>query len=477
MPTIYSARWVLPITSPLIEDGALAIEETRIVGIGTRTEIGSRFPDSRIEDFGQAAILPGFINSHSHLELTVMRGFLEREERDFFAWLRKLTLARMAMTSEDLLVSATCGAIEAARAGVTCLADASSFATQAMKAMGNVSLRGIVYQESFGPDPKVANDNVARLQQQVGGMRECESDLVRAGVSPHAPYSVSAPQLELISRLAIEEKLPVMMHAAESDAEKLFMMEGHGVFADALNLRGIEWQAPGISTVKYLARHGVLATKPLLAHCLNVDDDDLDLITQSQAGIAHCPKSNAKLGHGRAPFAKFTSRGLKVGLGSDSVASNNTCDILEEARFATLLARLDGDSNPHVSKGSAASSDSETIRVLPGGWATAPATAVQALFAATLGGARALGLDDQVGALVEGMQADIAVVSLSGTHQQPVKDPVDTLVFSSSGRDVILTVVAGKEIYRDGRVGAVDESEVRQRLDQVRIKVDAAVST
>jgi 5-methylthioadenosine/S-adenosylhomocysteine deaminase len=451
MPIIYSARWVLPIVSPLIEAGAVAVEGTRIVGIGTRTEIKSRFPESRIEDFGQAAILPGFVNSHSHLELTLMRGFLEREELDFFAWLRKLTLARMAMTPEDLLVSATCGAIEAARAGVTCLADASSSATQAMKAMREVSLRGIVYQESFGPDPKLANDNVAKLRQQIAEMRECESDLVRPGVSPHAPYSVSAPQLELISRMAIDEKLPVMMHAAESQAEKLFLMEGEGVFAEGLKLRGIEWHAPGISTVKYLERHGVLATKPLLAHCLNVDDADLNFIKQSGAGIAHCPKSNAKLGHGRAPFAKFISRELKVGLGSDSLASNNTCDILEEARFATLLARIP-----------VASDD-----LFTGEHSTDPTTAAQALFAATLGGARALGLDDQIGALVEGMQADVAVISLDGTHQQPVKDPVDALVFSSSGRDVVMTVVAGKEIYRNGQVVTVDEVESRTRLARI----------
>src|SRR5260370_39645584 len=135
MPTIYSARWVLPIASRSIEDGVVAIENSKILGVGPRNAVISRFPDSRIEDFGQAAILPGLVNAHAHLELTVMRGFLEPEEGNFFAWLRKLTVARMAMTPEDLLVSATCGAIEAARAGITCAADASSAATEAMKAL------------------------------------------------------------------------------------------------------------------------------------------------------------------------------------------------------------------------------------------------------------------------------------------------------------------------------------------------------
>ncbi len=357
------------------------------------------------------------------------------------------------MTVEDLLASATLGAVEAARAGITCVADASSAATEAMKALREVGLRGIVYQESFGPDPSLAAENVAQLREQIGWMREMENDLVRAGVSPHAPYTVSAPQLELISRLAGDERLPVMMHAAESQAEKLLMLEGRGVFAEGLKARGIEWQAPGVSTIQYLARHGILETKPLLAHCINVDNTDLDLIRRTGAGIAHCPKSNAKLGHGRAPFAEFIAQGLNVGLGSDSVASNNTCDLLEEACFAALVARLPSTPNESFSGG-----------LLP------TVTAEQTLFAATLGGARALGLDQQIGALAEGMQADIIAVSLKGVHQQPVNNPVDALIFSSSGRDVLLTVVAGKEVYRDGRVSNVNEAELLSRIEAAKHK-------
>ena len=481
MTSIYSARWVLPIVSPAIEDGAVAVDGSKILVVGPRSEIISRFPGARISDFGQAAILPGLVNAHSHLELTVMRGFLESKEHDFAAWLRKLTTARMAMNGEDLLVSATCGAIEAARAGVTCFGDSSSSATHAMKALREVGLRGIVYQESFGPDPNLAGENVAGLRKQIAEMRDHESDFVRAGISPHAPYTVSAPQLELISRLSIDEKLPLMMHAAESQAEKSFMMEGLGRFAEGLKARGIDWQAPGISTIEYLARHGILETRPLLAHCINVDDSDLELIKQSGAGIAHCPKSNAKLGHGRAPFQKFLAHGINVGLGSDSVASNNTCDILEEARFGTLLARLDRGISPRVGEGASLDrGSSPTVRegartsdALADARATAPVSAAQSLFAATLGGARALGLENQVGALAAGMQADITVISINGAHQQPVRDPADALIFSSSGRDVVLTMVAGKEIYCDGHVSAVDEDEFRSRLETIRIRLDS----
>lgn len=446
MPLIYSARWLLPITAPPIDNGAIAIEGRIILAVGRRPEIVAEFPDAPVNDFGQAAILPGLVNAHSHLELTVMRGFLENEEGDFFAWLRRLTVARMAMTNEDLFVSSMCGAIEAARAGITCLGDSSSLAAQSMRAVKEVGLRSIVYQESFGPDAKVAAENLARLRDQVAEMRELETHQVRAGISPHAPYTVSARQLEMISRLASEEKLPLMTHAAESEAEQLFMTEGRGPFADGLKMRGIEWRTPGVSTIRYLHEHGVLETRPLLAHCINIGEVDFELIKAAGAGVVHCPKSNAKLRHGRAPFRQFVKTGIRVGLGSDSVASNNTCDILEEARFATLMTRLDQHDDA--------------------------INADEALQAATLGGARAMGLDDRVGSLEEGKQADLAVVRLAGFHQEPVSSPIDALIFSSSGHDVILTVVAGKEIYRESHVMTVNEHDFLTRTQEIRSRLE-----
>ena len=469
MTVIYSARWVLPIIAAPIQDGAVAIEGSTIIAVGPRLQLLRDFPNATVNEFVDAVILPGLVNTHSHLELTVMRGFLEKEEPDFFAWLGKLTAARLRMTDEDLFVSATWGAIEAARAGITTLGDSSSIATHSMRAMREVGVRGIVYQESFGPDPKLAPENVAKLLDQISQMRAWENGLVRAGVSPHAPYTVSAAQLEMVARLAIDDKLPLMMHAAESKAEQLFLAEGGGAFADGLRQRGIGWQAPGVSTIRYLSDHGVLEARPLLAHCINVDEADLELIKAARAAIAHCPKSNAKLRHGHAPFTRFVQSGINVGFGSDSVASNNTCDILEEARFATLLARADWRSSPIVSEGSKAL-PSSCARA--GNRASETVSAEQALFAATLGGACALGLDRHIGSLAPGMQADITIVSLRGAHQRPLSNPVDTLIFSSSGRDVILTMVDGKEIYRDKAISTVSEPEIQGLAAGIRIKID-----
>jgi len=335
------------------------------------------------------------------------------------------------------------------KAGVTCVGDASDSALTSMRALQQVGLRGIVFQESFGPDVRQTRENVEKLKNKVVGLRSLESDLVKAGVSPHAPYTVCGPQLEAIAELARNEKLPLMMHAAESEAEDLLLREGSGLFADNLSSRDISWHAPRCSAVAYLRQTGILDCRPLLAHCIRVDENDLEILHATESKVAHCPKSNAKLGHGSAPFARFLDRGITVGLGSDSVASNNTCDILEEARFATLLSRA-----KEAAEGRHRIAGTDDV-----------------LAAATTGGARCLGRSDQIGELREGLQADLTVISLKGTHQLPVYDPVTSAIFTSSGRDVALTVIAGREVFRDGKVIDVDEERLKARIVEIARKL------
>jgi 5-methylthioadenosine/S-adenosylhomocysteine deaminase len=280
------------------------------------------------------------------------------------------------------------------------------------------------------------------LKAKVWELRGVENELVRVGVSPHAPYTVCRSQLELIAEFAKTERLPLMMHAAESHAEELFLGEGVGIFAHGLAKREIEWTPPRLSTVQYLQEVGILDCQPLLAHCIHVDDEDIETLKATGSKVAHCPKSNAKLGHGRAPFAKFVEAGVTVGLGSDSVASNNTCDMIEEARFALLFAVEN--------------------RFL---------TASRMLAVATTDGAYCLGLGERIGILAEGAQSDLAIVALDGVHQSPVYDPITALIFASSGRDVVLTIIAGREVYRDRRVLGVDEDRLRARMNEIAQKL------
>jgi 5-methylthioadenosine/S-adenosylhomocysteine deaminase len=449
MTRIFASDWVLPISSSPINDGAIAVEDDLLVAIDKRRLLVEKFPDAEIRDFGPAAIIPGLVNCHTHLELTAMRGFLDAVEDNFFSWLRKLTVARLErMTEQDLLDSATWGACEAARAGITSLGDASDSALTSMLAVTQVGLRATVFQESFGPDPQLASENFSKLQQKIARLRELETALVRAGVSPHAPYTVCSTQLKSIAEFAAAEDLPLMMHAAESRAEELLMREGKGAFAESLRKRNIEWSTPGASTIQYLAQCDILETKPLLAHCVTVDDVDLQLIKESDARVAHCPRSNAKLGHGRAPLTRFIETGVKAGLGSDSVASNNSCDVLSEARAAILGARSNASSGNGL-------------------WLTAN----DGLYLATLGGARALGYEGVVGELKPGLHADFTVVGMNGAHQIPSYDTTGTLIFSSSGHDVLLTAVAGRIIYDDGRIAHIDEDRLRARIIEIAHKL------
>jgi 5-methylthioadenosine/S-adenosylhomocysteine deaminase len=437
---IYAADWVLPISSAPIEKGAIAFDSKGIVAVGTQHAIAEKFSEIVIKDFGSAAILPGFVNAHAHLELTAMRGYLDSVENEFSTWLLKLATARdQIMSAEDVENSALCGAIEAVRAGVTSIGDIGKHAFAGAKALSQIGLRGISYQEnSFALDENLAQEKFTELREKVSVNGQFETNLLKIGVTPHAPYTVSRKLFEMLTDFSISENLPVTIHAAESKAEEELMHYGTGNIASVLKNLGLSWEAPKSSTIQYLDKIGVLKTKPLLAHCINVNDQDLEIIHATGTKIAHCPKSNAKFAHGIAPFAEMLAKNVIVGFGSDSVASNNICDVLEEARLAALLQR--------------------TRRYF--------ISAEQVLFAATLGGAQALGIDNETGSIEAGKQADLCVISLSSLTQQPIYDVYAALIFASSAHDVVQTIIAGQIIYEDGRVQTVDEDSATARLKE-----------
>ncbi|HSI89286.1 MAG TPA: amidohydrolase family protein, partial [Pyrinomonadaceae bacterium] len=337
---IFTAEHVLPISSPPITDGAVAIEGSRIAAAGARDEIMGRYPSAEIVDFGAAAILPGFVNCHSHLEITAMRGALDSVEHDFRSWLLKLNTLRAAMSDGDVEEAAYKGAMEGAAAGVTCFGDIGRQGRAGLGALKRAGLRGIVFQETeFSPDNRTAHNDFVALIKKFEQLTADRTDLVSVGLSPHSPYTVSSSLFEMIAQAAIIDRIPITIHAAESADETELMTRGTGFFTDVYERFDLEWHSPHCSSIEYLERIGVLAARPLLAHCVEASDRDIDRIASNGARIAHCPKSNAKFGHGYAPFEKFLDAGITVGLGSDSVASNNVCDLLEEGRFAALAAR------------------------------------------------------------------------------------------------------------------------------------------
>lgn len=421
---IHAAEYVLPITSDPINNGAVAVDGDKIAAVATLDELQCQFPDASITNHGKAAILPGFVNCHSHLEITSMRGCLDDVEHDFRSWLLKLNGLRAELTDDDICAAAVDGAIEGAQAGVTCFGDIGRMGHAGIAALKQVGLRGIVFQETeFSPDNRTANDDFLKLAAKYEALRDEETALIKVGISPHSPYTVGSRLFELIAQYAILNRVSLTIHAAESADETELLAHGTGLFRGFYERFEMEWNSPHCTPVEYLERLGVLSTQPLLAHCVKVSDSDIKKIAANGAKIAHCPKSNAKFGHGYAPFEQFLDAGIAAGFGSDSVASNNVCDMLEESRFAALIARNREGSKRFI-------------------------TAKEMLETATLGGAKALGLDDQIGSLEPGKQADIAVVSLANVAQQPVNDVHTALIFASNARDVVMTMVAGSEIYR-----------------------------
>ncbi|HUF70961.1 MAG TPA: amidohydrolase family protein [Longimicrobiales bacterium] len=437
--------------APPIRDGAVLVDgDGRIVAVGPDDTVPT--PDGAEQmDLGEAAILPGLVNAHAHLDLAFLRGGLE--DLAFPDWIAALVSIRRqaGLHGDDFIAAARLSCVEMLAAGVTTVG-ATEDSDGAFTALRESGMRGIVYREVFGPDPSLAEASMAGLRQSIDAMRPSETELVRAGISPHSPISVSDALFAAAAEYALAQRLPVAVHTAESAAERDLVVRGEGVFARRLAARGIATPVRGRSTVQMLERTRVLDCAPLLIHCVTVDADDVRCIADSRAAVVHCPVANARLGHGVAPVTAMREAGITVALGSDSVASNNRVDILEEARAAQLFQR--------ATTGSPS--------VLP---------AADVLRMATLDGARSLGLDHVTGDLRAGLDADLCAVRLGGAHTGPVHDPVAAVVHSARASDVALTIVRGRILHRNGTCLTIDAAAAMRAVqavaDRIRPIIDA----
>jgi len=437
----YHARWVLPITQPPIENGTVVTHDGVITYVGPRAGA----PQGEDYDLGEAILLPGLVNTHTHLELTAMRGFLENCQ--FAEWIDKLRQSRNdVLDGEMLLDSARYGIVEGLEAGITTFA-APSFSGVVMQAMLELGVRGIMYQEVFGPDPSQADISMRELEERVEKLQLAQTQLVSLGVSPHAPYTVSDPLYKAAAQFAHARRLPLAMHIAESEPEQQIVVSGTGDFADRWRRRGIPVAKRARSPVALLEELGALERGALLIHCVRVDDADIEIMARRRCAVAHCPASNAKFGHGIAPLLPLIAAGIRVGMGSDSVASNNRMDILDEARLAVLIHRA--ATRKHDAFG-----------------------AHHALELATIGGARALGMESRVGSLEVGKDADLAAFRIDIPRTTPVGDPYSAAIFALPGRSAELVTVRGQMKVDRGRVLAADAA----LADRVRRAGDGLAS-
>ena len=408
-----SARWLLPVDGPAIEHGALLIGENgRIEAVGPEPVV-PRPAGVPAEAFGDALLLPGFVNTHTHLELTGMAG--EPPEPDFAAWIRRLREAKAARSAETFLEAARRGVAECLAAGVTTVADTGDSGA-VVQALAESGASGIAYQEVFGPHPDQREESLAGLRCRLDELGRFAGERVRLGVSPHAPYTVSGPLYDAVARWAECDGLPVAVHIAESAAESLLLERGAGPFADAWRARGIAMPSPpGRTPVQWLEEHGVLSDRTLCIHVVRAGPADVSRLARSGAAVAHCPLSNRAHGHGAAPLRALLVAGVRVGFGTDSVVSVGRLDLLADARAARELAGL---------------------------------AAAGTLALCTLEGARALGLDGGTGSLTPGKWGDCVVIRApGGTAGVPPEDRV----LASGPREVLATFVGGRDVYRTSR--------------------------
>jgi len=409
-PRFLTAGWLLPMDGPPIRHGAVLIGgDGRIEAVGPARSLPCPDDTDRTE-WPDAAILPGLVNTHTHLELTGFAGMADEDE--FPDWIRRIRALKAERSADDFLVAARQGLADCHAAGVTTVADTGDSGA-VIEALAEAGGSGIAYHEVFGPHPDQVTESMTGLRQRVSDLSRFVSERVRLGISPHAPYTVSAELYRAVADFAERERLPVAVHLAESAAETELVSGGAGAFAEAWRLRGIPLPAAaGATPVAWLDRHGVLGERTLAIHVVQAGAEDVALLRRSRTSVAHCPLSNQRHGHGAAPLATFLEAGLAVGVGTDSVASVGRLDLLAEAQAARALAGL---------------------------------SPMEALALVTSGAARAIGMEHEVGALRPGNWGDVAVVNIgrAGTAESALES-----VLASTPAEVAETILGGRTVYR-----------------------------
>lgn len=445
---LLTARYVLPVATPHIENGAVLVQGDRIVEIGEAGALKAKHPEEEVRDFGLAALLPGFIDTHTHLEYTVMRGLVD--DLPYSQWKLQLLQKEERLTGEDWCDSALMGALEAARSGITTVADITKRGCS-VDAARQGGLRAVVYREVATIDAKRVGQVMAEAVEDIDRWRsETDESRVRIGIAPHSAYSCHPRLFSAVAEYAAGGT-PVSMHLAGSKEEYDFVKYGSSMLAtdvrEEYDAQAPAWLPTGVSPVRYVLQWGLFDVPNVLAvHCTQVDDDDIDILAAHDIAVAYCPRCNAKLAMGAAPVDKFLQAGLRVGLGTDSPAAANSMDPFEDMRVGVLIQRAMLGSDKWM-------------------------TTRQFIKLATLEAARALGIDDEVGSLEPGKQADVIAVDLSKSSQIPTHYPYSAIVHTANQQNVLMTMVAGNVLFEDRHWTQMDKERLTARGEEMRIKL------
>jgi len=419
------------------ENGALAIQGATLVAVGPQDEIKKTYTAARTVDCGGKIVMPGLINAHTHVPMTLLRGLADDLRLDVWLQGYMMPVEREFVSPDFVGLGTRLACAELIRTGVTCFADMYYFEDAVAAATAEAGLRAVCSQTVMkfpAPDARSYEDSLAASREFIQKWKN--HPLIVPSVAPHAPYTCTPEILQATAKLAIEFDVPLHIHLSETALE-------------VENMR----RENAMPVIPYVKKQGLLEAKVLAAHCVHIDEGEMRTLKHYNAGVAHNPSSNLKLASGFAPVTKMLEDGLNVGIGTDGPASNNDLDMFEEVRLAAFVAK--------------AVSNNPTS--LP---------AVQALSMATRLGARALHVDQWTGTLEPGKRADLILVDLARLHNSPHfrRDPDNVyaqVVYAGKATDVTDVMVNGKWLMQAGQLLTLDEAALLRSAQEYATRIDA----
>lgn len=425
MTTLIINALILPCTPdmPIFERGYVHIEGEAIKAVGT--DPAPQIPGAEIIDVGGDLVMPGMVNPHCHMAMTLFRGLGEDVDDRLYRYI--LPLERKFVRPEAVRAGTALAALELIEGGVTTVADMYYFETEVARVVAQAGIRGVLGQtiaDFDPPDHKSIDEGFALTEQLVAEFSG--HNRVIPSIAPHAPYSTGMAVMERIARWSQDHPdVPVQMHLAESDAEMEWAEKTHGM-----------------RPVEVVEKAGLLRKGLISAHCLNVDESDIERMAHAQVCVAHNARSNGKAGRGIAPVEAMRAAGIPVGISTDGAMSGNTLDLFSQFAPVSMFQKLLGHSRK-------------------------PMPSMEVVRMATIEGARVLGLDRKIGSLEPGKKADLIRIDLSSPRQQPVYDIYSTLVFATMPTDVRDVMVAGQWLMRGREVLSLERKKVLRDALQV----------
>jgi len=418
----------------ILSPGAVVVDGADIVDVDTPEAIARKYAPRETIAARDQVILPGLVNTHTHAPMVMYRGLAD--DMALMDWLQKYIFPAEAKTvSPELVRTGTrLAALEMIESGTTTFVDMYYFEEEIAKAAVDAGLRGILGETVIQfpvADAKTPAEALARAERFIVEFKD--NGLVVPAVAPHALYTNDPATLVASAALGRKYGVPVIIHFSETEDE----------------VRGAREQYK-MTPAAYLESIGFWGPRTIAAHGVWVTDDDIAILRRRGVGVAHNPESNMKLASGAAPVTKYLAAGVAIGLGTDGAASNNDLDMFEAMRQASFLAKLSTRDPTAVS-------------------------AQTALDMATIGGARAIGMERSIGSLEAGKHADLITVSMTAPRQTPMYDPVSHLVYTTRGDDVRTTIVNGKVLMKDRQVRTLDRTRVIADANALAQKVRAAV--